>query len=524
MTNSYPPDLPPEIHFSWGVTGVGACARCQDIRTLIVHSALHTADDCEPLCLECLHSALTSICSDARSKMWEFEQNGERIEDTPEYQVAKATYDTYYEVIDVLMMNRARIQHTREEVLAHEQGCKACACFGTNLVFAISWHDHSITGRVHENCASRCSICDNHYYRPFSRGVGGYFELHRVIMERGALSRMCQECFDLAGVEESHALCDCGNWDTPDRMFEAWGNHYCRGCSSNIDDCEYCGELRWTDGDHTCEQENRVIKSYDFVPSGGFVFHGESPLNHYLGFELEVELPSGDSLKPTASHTNDLIGERGFLKYDGSLDNGFELVTMPHTLEEYMSKFPFTALDELRESGFRSWDTDTCGFHIHVSRATFGMRLKDTQPTQGRKDAHMLRFTKLIYDNRRQVKRIAGRSSDRWASFDDVGRLTEKIKTGHQANGRYSAVNISSKRTLEIRVFKGSLNVRRVKAYLQFVHSTVEYTRELHVSPNDNNLMWRRYTGWLHKNEQQYPELVSLLGNLPERRSDEGGN
>jgi hypothetical protein len=260
------------------------------------------------------------------------------------------------------------------------------------------------------------------------------------------------------------------------------------------------------------------------VPSGGFVFHGDSPLNHYLGFELEVELPSGDSLKPIASQTNDLIGERGFLKYDGSLDNGFELVTMPHTLEEYMSKFPFTALDELRESGFRSWDTDTCGFHIHVSRATFGMRLKDTQPTQGRKDAHMLRFTKLIYDNRRQVKRIAGRSSDRWASFDDVGRLTDKIKTGHQVNGRYSAVNISSKRTLEIRVFKGSLNVRRVKAYIQFVHSTVEYTRELHVSPNDNNLMWRRYTGWLHKNEQQYPELVSLLGNLPERRSDEGGN
>jgi hypothetical protein len=116
MTNSYPPDLPPEIHFSWGVTGVGACARCQDIRTLIVHSAIHTADECEPLCLECLHSALTSICSDARSKMWEFEQNGARIEDTPEYQVAKATYDTYYEVIDVLMMNRARIQHTREEV------------------------------------------------------------------------------------------------------------------------------------------------------------------------------------------------------------------------------------------------------------------------------------------------------------------------------------------------------------------------------------------------------------------------
>ena len=509
-------DLPPEIHFSWGVTDVGRCSRCGDFRTMILHSAVHTTSDSLPLCFDCVQASLIGLLHNARDEQYQNEP------DTPEFKNGQALYDVYSEVLSQFQDNRMKIQHTREEVLAHPQGCQACACFGQNLVEGVAYSDHSITGMVHPACSTRCATCDMNFYRPYSRGAGGFFNLYRVIAERGHLAHMCQECFDHLNIDDSHTLCDCGNYDT--QMFRAWDNEYCRFCAENIGDCEWCGVLRWTDGDHECDDHRRVIKSYDFVPSGGFVFHGDSPLKHYLGFELEVEQMNANNLHDNACYIDDLLGERGYLKYDGSLDDGFEIVTMPHTLEEYMTKFPFDGLDELRDSGFRSWDTDTCGFHVHVSRATFGMRLNDTTPTQGRKDAHMLRFTKLIYDNRRQVRRIAGRSSDRWASFDDTGRLLNKVKTGYQANGRYSAVNISSKRTLEIRVFKGSLNVRRVKAYLQFVHSTVEYTRELHVSPNDNNLMWRRYTGWLHKNEQQYPELVSLLGNLPERRSDEGGN
>jgi hypothetical protein len=70
---------------------------------------------------------------------------------------------------------------------------------------------------------------------------------------------------------------------------------------------------------------------------------------------------------------------------------------------------------------------------------------------------------------------------------------------------------VANTQTVEVRVFKGSLKVERIKAYLQFVHSVAEYTRNLHVSPNENNLMWRKYTGWLRKNEQTYPELVSLI-------------
>jgi len=43
-------DVPPEVpvmsyeyHFSHGVTGVGRCANCNDVRTLFVHSLIHTS-------------------------------------------------------------------------------------------------------------------------------------------------------------------------------------------------------------------------------------------------------------------------------------------------------------------------------------------------------------------------------------------------------------------------------------------------------------------------------------------------
>jgi hypothetical protein len=118
---------------------------------------------------------------------------------------------------------------------------------------------------------------------------------------------------------------------------------------------------------------------------------------------------------------------------------------------------------------------------------------------------------KLIYDNERQVGRIAGRSNNNYASFSDKGKLVRKVKGGYQENGRYSAINTENDNTLEVRVFKGSLRPQRVLSALEFVTASVEYTRHLPVNGKNNALSWLAFTGYVAKHAETYPNLALIM-------------
>lgn len=502
MTQELPPDLPPEYHYSHGITGVGQCGFCNDVRTLFVHSLVHTADNCVPCCAGCIRILIEGVYNEI----------------SPLNENDRAYRSIVSDVYAQWTENSPRYQHSREEILAHPQGCQACAKFGipARMREAVSVKDNSVRGNVHVACAYECSECHLAHFMPYDATDDGFRwrnPLHRIAGRGGDIRQICPACFDEDEFVEC-GQCQLLEYEGNLEYYEFIGESVCRVCQYNISECRNCGDTVWSDGEHECSEAYATIKSWDFRPSGGFTFHGTDPNNLFMGFELEVEGGDASDFHNMASHADSVLskGNRGFLKNDGSLDDGFEIVTQPHTLAEYTENFPWQLLDDLREDGFRSWDTDTCGFHVHISRKAFGWKERGHEYNEGRYHAHLLRFTKLIYDNSRHVTRyVAGRSSSRWASYADRGSLTQKIKNGYQSNARYSAVNVSNTQTIEVRVFKGSLKIERVKAYLQFVHSVAEYTRDLHVSPNENNLMWRKYTGWLRKNEQTYPELVSLI-------------
>jgi len=244
-----------------------------------------------------------------------------------------------------------------------------------------------------------------------------------------------------------------------------------------------------------------------------------------MGFELEVEARNTTrSEGAELAHTQ--LGDRAYLKEDGSLSDGFEIVTHPHTLSMYQTSFPWDTLDKLQRAGMRSWNTRTCGLHVHVSRRAFHVKngiFTDIVKTQG----HELRFMKLIYDNQRMVERIAGRSNNNYASFQDKNKLVSKVKHGTQENGRYSAINTENDATLEVRVFKGSLRKERVLSALEFVHSAVEYTRDLKVTGKNNALSWLQFTRYVAENQEQYPNLALIMNesfsrdSAPEDNGDE---
>lgn len=329
----------------------------------------------------------------------------------------------------------------------------------------------------------RCDVCTSNFYEE----NGG--EINYV---------SCESCSDIF-----HR--DNGSWYS-DTL-------YCQNCHDNyVYTCDECSEEYWDGNGHDCsDEDNGSIHSYSYRPSPYFFGKGQ----YHLGFELEVE-SRDNSRYEGAEIAQDALGSHAYMKDDGSLSDGFEIVTHPHTLDAYQKEFNWDFIPKLKRQGFRSWNTDTCGLHVHVSRTAFGTG----EPPWGRSDrdqiilkrqAHELRFMKLIYDNQRQVERIAGRSGNHYATFGDKGKLVEKVKYGNQSNGRYSAINTENDATLEVRVFKGSLRKERVLSALEFVTASVEYTRDLKVTSKNQALTWLAFTGYISSNLETYPNLALIM-------------
>lgn len=331
----------------------------------------------------------------------------------------------------------------------------------------------------------RCDTCTNEFYHE-NGGRHNY--------------NTCQSCDDIF-----HR--DNGYWyrDTL----------YCYDCYENYYyECNDCGTECWEGDGHECDDEdedNGSIHSYSYRPSPYFFGTGQ----YHLGFELEVEARS-NSRYEGAELVQNALGAHSYMKDDGSLSDGFEVVTHPHTLEKYQTEFNWEFVSRLKSEGYRSWNTDTCGLHVHVSRTAFGTGETpwgrvDRDAIILKRQAHELRFMKLIYDNQRQVERIAGRSNNNYATFQDKGKLVSKLKFGNQSSGRYSAINTENDATLEVRVFKGSLRKERVLSALEFVAASVEYTRDLKVTAKNQALSWLRFTAYVSENIETYPNLALIM-------------
>jgi len=366
---------------------------------------------------------------------------------------------------------------------------------------------------VHTHCSFRCTACDERY---INGSMGSYAN---SVNGRD----VCNKCWELIKANDESidwTTCDdCGTYVRDDRRFSdaLWSAHrdmyLCNSCYECDIECSDCGMDYLESDGHNCddphEEDNgsRYIHSYGYKPSPRFF--GDTL--YHLGLELEVEAKDGD-YNWGAEYVYNQVHDRAYLKYDGSLRNGFEIVSHPHSLEEFQKEFPWHILDELKTNGFRSWNTRTCGIHVHVSRRAF------KRGSWIQEEAHQIKFMKLIYDNQRQVQRLAGRESS-YAKFDDKGKIVQKVKAGYQTSGRYSAINTENDSTIEVRVFRGTLRKERVLSALEFVHAAVEYTRNLKMVASEKPLSWIKFIGYVSDNSKQYPNLFLVINELFDKES-----
>jgi len=302
-----------------------------------------------------------------------------------------------------------------------------------------------------------------------------------------------------------------GTDDCSDTMCErCYENNttYCEECDTTyFEGCSY---------NHEEEDDSRTIHDYSYRPDPIFHSSEDEQTRLYFGIEIETEVRGGDygDRRSAAEYAQGLERESiAYLKSDGSLDCGFEIVTHPLSHSYFMNDAGvlWNTIDTLKNSySMLAWGTKTCGLHIHISRNGFSG------------GSHQHRFLQLVYNNKDFYEVLAGRSSSHWAKFDDVldpmtGKKTFAHKLGrtHRDSDRYSAVNTNNRTTLEMRIFRGSLNTRFIKSCIDLAHASVELTRVMSVPEvRGHKLDCINLIQYIRERAELYPSLNQRLNGM----------
>ena len=213
----------------------------------------------------------------------------------------------------------------------------------------------------------------------------------------------------------------------------------------HLDGYDYCSECY-----HDEVDKNRSIHDYGYKPEP--IFYGDS--RRYFGVELEIDNAGKDSDNAdeilNVANRNDT--EHLYIKSDGSLDDGMELVTHPMSLD-YHKQYQW---DEIMKKaiylGYRSHQTSTCGLHIHVNRDCLGYSREEQDETISR----ILYFVEHHWNELLKFSRRSEYAMNRWASrygYESSARaILDKAKKGN--NGRYAAVNLMNWATIDYSLLK----------------------------------------------------------------------
>lgn len=337
---------------------------------------------------------------------------------------------------------------------------------------------------------------------------GEAFPLEETVLAEG--DRLCRQC-----AERLTFICDeCG-----DRFYtesDVGDSNYslCQRCYNRYyTRCEQCNALLHNELVYRCDDEelceecysrslaNAVIHEYDYMPE--LVFHGKG----LRRFGVELEIDQGGHENNNASRLLRVANRKAvnlYIKSDGSLDDGLELVTHPMTLDYHLHEMPWAeVLAEARRLGYLSHGADTCGLHVHISRMAFGC----TYDTQEECIARLVFFVEKFWPELLRFSRRTHGQLNRWAARYGM-KLCPREQIDHAKNscaGRYTAVNLTNSDTVEIRLFRGTLNLNTLTATLQLVNQLCEAA----VSLSDQELQDMSWFDFLDRVTE--PELIRYL-------------
>ena len=213
----------------------------------------------------------------------------------------------------------------------------------------------------------------------------------------------------------------------------------------------------------------------------------------FSGVELELECEDRAERDQVAAdlqvHAHQIL-----LKEDGSLSCGFEIVTGKNSLEAQQALWPLVAA-VARKSGARSWKHSSTGLHVHLSRNWF------SPLTLGK----FLVFLNSSCTNV-PIITLAGRECPNYAAIK-AKKLTDGRNT---SNGRYEAVNLTNAATIEVRIFKGTLNTKHILADIEFCYAAAYWASQVSATECES---WENFWAYVLAHKKDYKHLIDFFAS-----------
>ena len=386
------------------------------------------------------------------------------------------------------------------------------------------------------SCAGKYKECD-YCHRLFNSERENVSKL--IIIEndgKETIEYACSFCYRANKLEEKRCQ-NCGKYsrdlDKMAKMITKRDNNdnilstnYCTACSYHIHKCETlgCKELT-TSYNRTCracEEDESGLMPYDFKPIRRRFNYSSNEKNIdintslFFGFEIEVEAESSKLGKETmALLIKEVVGkDYVYCMKDGSLSNGIEIASYPYTWDWYKKegKEKWTnMLLYLKSKGWRAEfdNSHPVGLHVHTTKAAWS-------------NLQIYKLIQFVYNpiNRKFMNDVAGRGPMTYCqiSSSDYDRSIKLAKDKKNvSNGHYNMINLNRKddttkggKTIEFRMFKGSLEPYTVHKNLEFVQAIFMYTRD---NPKKSmfNSAFKKY---VLSNSKEYPCLFEFITNL----------
>ena len=322
---------------------------------------------------------------------------------------------------------------------------------------------------------------------------------------------LCEDCADRLTV-----ICDhCG-----DRIYQESAvedDHYslCQDCfDDHFERCTTCnalirrGDTFFRGDEPYCQDcyhsvcDRDAIHDYYYKPTP--IFYGDD--NRFFGVELEIDGAGEDSDNAAEIlHIANAEQPMAYCKHDGSLDEGFEIVTHPMTLDFHLHGMPWERIvEEAKKLGYTSHQAGTCGLHVHVNRTAFG----NTESAQDAAIARVLFFFEKFWDELLKFSRRTQGQLNQWAARygykDQPKEILDHAKSGRHA-GRYTAVNLTNADTVEFRMFRGTLKHNTLIATLELLDCIIDAA--IYLTDDDLKAMsWSSFMLGCTK-----PELIQYL-------------
>ena len=382
------------------------------------------------------------------------------------------------------------VETSEEEIMANECLCEDC--FNENYSYCDYCGDIELRDDLlwlEGNCTLVCEHCADHNSNIIWCEEHDCYEYQDyediIILANG--NTICRDAFDWG----DYFFCeDC------EQYF-----HIDYACYSEMDECYFCEDCI---GDHVSE----YISEYHDHDYDEFKMTDEDEENNnklFFGIELEIEANHRNNHDNLASEILNLTDDFVF-EQDGSLNNGFEIISMPFSknyMKETLEDDLYAMLQTINEHNYEG--KNTCGLHFHVSYEAI------------RSIPNLLKIVEYYKEELTILSRREESSLNRWSPFytknfdkeEITNEMIEEIVDDYQS--RYHAINLDNNYTVEFRIFKSTTDHKTLMATWELVNNIVAFANDHEIKLNSMPSFYEIATYQENNYIENYMETMGLL-------------